>query len=496
MNTHLIALQLMAMQGLLGAFDTIYHHELTETLPQRFSARKELGIHSLRALIYCGLFIGLSAWEWHGFWSVLLLLVFGVEIFLTLWDFVIEDKTRLLPPTERVIHTILAMNGGAFIALLGLNTPLWLGQESALVWHEHGFLSHFLALCGVGVGLSGIRDGLAFFQLGKIQMKLQDQAPLHFSDVSESVLVTGGTGFIGQLLVRALLADNQRVTVLSRDAKRTAWLFDGKVTCIESMTELDKTQRIDVIINLAGARILGWRWTKARQAALRRSRVTLTNSVVDWIREAQTKPRLLCSASAIGYYGVQARRDQKSLDESSPSQNIFMSTLCQEWESAAERASEYGVRVCCMRFGLVLGQQGALPMMLLPIKLGIGGALGGGDQWHSWIHVQDLLRGIAHLWAQSKNSDNSVQDNSPLPEGGAYNFTAPESVTQKQFSQVAAKLLHRPCFISTPAFPIRLMLGEQADLLLEGQRVAPARLLQEGFSFRYPTLHEALENLL
>ena len=124
MNTHLLALQLVAAQGCLGAFDTIYHHELTEALPGRPTARRELSIHAVRALIYSALFIGLSAWEFHGWWALALLLVFSIEIGLTLWDFVVEDRTRLLPATERVTHTVLAMNGGAFIALLAWSASM------------------------------------------------------------------------------------------------------------------------------------------------------------------------------------------------------------------------------------------------------------------------------------------------------------------------------------------------------------------------------------
>ncbi|HWW71213.1 MAG TPA: TIGR01777 family protein, partial [Duganella sp.] len=134
MNTHLLALQLMAFQGCLGAFDTLYHHELTEALPGRASARRELSIHAARALIYSAMFIGLSSWSFQGLWAVVLLLVFVVEIVLTLWDFVVEDRTRLLPATERVTHTVLAMNGGAFIALLALNTPALAAMPTALVW--------------------------------------------------------------------------------------------------------------------------------------------------------------------------------------------------------------------------------------------------------------------------------------------------------------------------------------------------------------------------
>ncbi|MFZ6749899.1 TIGR01777 family oxidoreductase [Undibacterium sp. Ren11W] len=313
---------------------------------------------------------------------------------------------------------------------------------------------------------------------------------LHFNDRSENVLVTGATGFIGQQLVRALIADGQRVTVLSRNPKHATLRFDAKVNSISAMSELPNNYPLDVIINLAGARILGWRWTEKRKAELRRSRVALTDSILAWIARAKQKPRLLLSASAIGYYGIQEPGDQRELTEESPPQAIFMSQLCQEWEAAAHAASQYSVHVKCMRFGVVLGQQGALPMMLLPIKLGLGGALGRGTQWQSWIHVEDVLRGIAHLCTREQQADAGHIDD------GAYNFSAPECVTQKQFSQTAARILGRPCFMPTPGWPMRLALGEQAELLLEGQRVTPSRLQAQGFRFAYPDLESALKSLL
>jgi uncharacterized protein (TIGR01777 family) len=316
------------------------------------------------------------------------------------------------------------------------------------------------------------------------------QSTLHFNQQSENVLVTGATGFIGQQLVHALLADGQRVTVLTRNPKQAARTFDGKVNCINAMSELPDSYPLDIIINLAGARILGWRWTEKRKAELRRSRVALTDSIVAWIARAKQKPRLLLSASAIGYYGIQEPGDQRELTEECPPQAIFMSQLCQEWEAAARAANQYGVHVKCMRFGVVLGQQGALPMMLLPVKLGLGGALGSGRQWQSWIHVDDVLRGIAHLCIRDQQVDTANMDD------GAYNFSAPECVTQKRFSQAAARILGRPCFMPTPAWPMRLALGEQADLLLEGQRVVPSRLQAQGFRFAYPDLESALKNLL
>lgn len=479
MNTHLLALQLMAFQGCLGAFDTLYHHELTEALPGRATARRELAIHAVRATIYSALFIGLAGWAFHGVWALALLAVFTIEIVLTLWDFVVEDRTRLLPATERVTHTVLAMNGGAFIALLALNTPEWMAMPTALTWQPHGGLSVFLALCGVGVGVSGVRDAFAARAIGRLA--LREQAAFSFGEADRSFLITGATGFIGQCLVRALLRDGQRVTVLTRQARQAAWLFDGRVDCVDSMVQLPPSRRFDVVINLAGARILGWRWTAARRAALRASRVGLTDKLVAWIAAAEHKPALMVSASAIGYYGIQRHGDDAVLTEEAAPQPMFMSDLCREWEQAAQGAAAHGVRVACTRFGLVLGTQGALPMMLLPIKLGLGGPLGGGAQWLSWIHVDDVIGGIAHLCRSGG--------------AGVYNFTAPESLTQAQFSRVAAGVLHRPYGLPTPGWPMRLLLGEQADLLLEGQRVAPVRLLGEGYAFHYPHLDGALRSL-
>jgi uncharacterized protein (TIGR01777 family) len=251
------------------------------------------------------------------------------------------------------------------------------------------------------------------------------------------------------------------------------------------MDDLPASDRIDVIINLAGARILGWRWSEARKAELRRSRVALTERLVDWIAKAEHKPRLMISASAIGYYGVQPQASAEALNESSPPQDIFMSRLCQEWEAAAVRAREYGVQVACTRFGLVMGKGGALPPMLMPIRLGVGGRMGTGRQRMSWIHLHDLLRAMAHLWSLT-----------PTQADGAWNFTAPESPTQEEFARTAAHLAHRPCFMPTPALPVRLLLGQQADLLLEGQNVAPVRLQATGFSFRYPTMESALRDLM
>jgi uncharacterized protein (TIGR01777 family) len=478
-NTHLLALQLMAAQGCLGAFDTLYHHELTEALPQRATARRELAIHAVRATIYGVLFVGLSAWVWQGAWAWGLLALFGIEIVLTLWDFVVEDQTRLLPATERVTHTVLAINGGAFICLLVLGMPQALAAPSGFLYAPHGWLSVFLAWCGVAVLVSGLRDAFAARALpaGSAESVRFDGAP-------QTVLVTGATGFIGSSLVPALLASGHRVIVLSRQPRKAAWESGGAVRAVANMGELPAAENIDVVINLAGARILGWRWTERRKAVLRGSRAGLTRDVVDWIAAAVRKPRLMINASAVGYYGIQPQGSAQVLNEASPPQAIFMSQLCQEWEAAAVRAREHGVPVALARFGLVFGRGGALQGMLLPFRLGLGGRLGSGMQRNSWIHLHDLLAALAHVWRLGHHAD------------GAWNFTAPEHPSQLEFSQAAAAQLGRPGVLPTPAWPERLLLGEQSALLLEGAAIAPSRLLASGFSFRFPTLRQALADLL
>ncbi len=316
-------------------------------------------------------------------------------------------------------------------------------------------------------------------------------ARIRFGYTLQRILVTGATGFIGQRLVHALLANDHHVIILSRTPARAARLFGGGVESIGNMYELPLNSRIDIIINLAGARILGWRWTTQRKQILRQSRIQVTETIIAWIAAAYTKPRLLLSASAIGYYGIQKKGDSLAIAENATGQPIFMSQLCQDWEAAAHKASQYGVAVRCMRFGAVLGRQGALPMMTLPIKLGIGGRLGSGQQWFSWIHIDDLLRGVATVVSHCLQHGYAVAR--PID---AYNFVAPEAVSQLQFSKTAARVLRRPCFIPIASLPLRLLLGEQADLLLEGQRIMPQRLQSIGFDFLYPDLRSALRHIL
>ncbi|RYF32855.1 MAG: TIGR01777 family protein [Comamonadaceae bacterium] len=305
----------------------------------------------------------------------------------------------------------------------------------------------------------------------------------------QHVLVTGGTGFIGRLLVKALREDGHAVTVWAR--KPASAGFDAAVRCVRRLDDIPQTTAIDVVVNLAGAPIAGPRWSDARKAELLQSRVGTTDTLVGWIGQRSLKPSLLLSASAIGYYGVQPQDDPAELTESSPPQPVFMSELCQRWEAAAGAASRHGVRVACMRFGVVLGHHGSLPLLLLPVKLGVAGKLGTGRQCMSWIHVEDLLGAMKHVWRIAAEPDESTAPTTPQ----AWNFTAPGALPQSDFTRTAAEVLHRPFWFPTPGWPLRLALGEQADLMLEGQRVAPARLLASGFQFRFPDARSALQDL-
>ena len=305
------------------------------------------------------------------------------------------------------------------------------------------------------------------------------------------MLVTGGTGFIGRHLVRALGADGHRTSVWTRDPAAARQRLGADVDCVARLEDLREPP--GVVVNLAGARILGWPWTASRRHALLASREGLTRQLVDWIG-TQTRsdgwPGLLISGSAIGYYGVQSEGDDAELAEDAPPRPLFMSELCQRWEQAAQGATRHGWRLVRLRLGVVLGHQGALPQMLLPIRLGLGGPLAGGRQWCSWIHVEDVLRAIAFTWTQAE-AQKSAGDNMDT----VYNLTAPGAVRQREFARTAARILHRPCALPTPGLPMRLALGEQADLLLQGQRVVPRRLLERGFTFRFPDLPSALADL-
>lgn len=295
------------------------------------------------------------------------------------------------------------------------------------------------------------------------------------------IVVAGGTGFLGEPLVRRLVARGEDVTVLTRNPKKVA---AGRGVQWDARTQgawSNEVANADVVINLAGENIGDGRWTDARKQQLIDSRVHATNAVVEALRNAPPRERTLINASAVGIYGD---RGDETLDEQSPRGGGFLAEIVERWERAARAAEPYA-RLVLARFGVVLAPDGgALKKLLLPFKLGAGGPVGSGRQWMSWIDRADALRFVE--WA----IDNpSVR--------GVYNVTSPEPLRNRDFGRVLGRALHRPAVFPTPAFALRLAFGEMADeVLLGGQRVAPRRALDEGFEFARPTLAESLRSLL
>lgn len=479
-----LSFALLILQTLLGGCDNLWHHEITERLPTKRSAASELTLHAARELIYGCLFIQLAWLELHGSWVALVVVLIATEIVITLADFLVEDQTRHLPASERVLHTLLAINFGMLIIAFAPTLLHWWSQPTAIVRVSHGVYSWLFSLFAIGVIGWSIRNALAVLRLRRPPEWVRDPifARAMPSASSRTVLVSGGTGFIGGHLIRSLLARGDRVIVLTRNAERALDRFGPQVRIITTPSEVDEHERIDAVVNLAGAPILGLPWTQARRRKLIDSRVGTTRALVDLCGRLTRPPRVFISASAIGYYGLSAGDDP--LDENHPPQQIFQSRLCQEWERTADAASDVVSRVVKLRIGLVLARHGgALPQLARPVSLGLGAVLGSGKQWVSWIHIDDLIRVFEFAL------------DTPLLRG-ALNAVSPGAATHAQLQRVLAKVLHRPLWLRMPAGVVRGLLGEMSQLLVDGQRVIPARAIGAGFSFKHPNLGEALTHLL
>lgn len=295
------------------------------------------------------------------------------------------------------------------------------------------------------------------------------------------ILITGGTGFIGRELCKALYQEGHRLTVLSRQPEKVAALCGENTVPIASLDQLSPADRFDAIINLAGEPIFGPRWTIQRKRVLWDSRVNLTQQLVEYIRKTEHRPSVLISGSAIGYYGD--RGDAIVVEKDECGQD-FGASLCDAWERAALQAEQYGMRVCLLRTGLVMGPRGGfLQRMLLPFRLGLGGRIGNGQQWMSWVHLADH---VAITMMLLKSSELT----------GAFNLTAPNPVSNREFTYSLGRALKRPAILPLPAAVLRLVFGDMANLLLGGQRVLPERLLEAGFRFRFATLNDALQDVL
>jgi uncharacterized protein (TIGR01777 family) len=294
-----------------------------------------------------------------------------------------------------------------------------------------------------------------------------------------TVLVTGGTGFLGRHLCRALVAAGWQV-ILWRHRTALPPGLPG-VSQVASLDEIDARRPIDAVVNLAGARILGPPWTRRRRQLLLGSRIGTTTALMQWLSTRGARPLVLVSASAVGYYGV---RGEERLDEAATPQPVFQSELCRRWEEAALRCRDLGMRCVLLRFGVVLGSDGgALPAFARPARFGGAAVMGAGTQGFPWIHVDDAVALIT--WSIGRADIE-----------GPVNAVAPEAVSQRQLQQALCDVLRRPLWLRVPAWPLRLALGEMAQLLVDGQYVVPARAQAAGFVFAHPGLRDALSSLL
>jgi len=296
-----------------------------------------------------------------------------------------------------------------------------------------------------------------------------------------NILMTGGTGFIGTALSRRLAAAGHTIVFYVRDRTRAAVRLGRDNRFVTDVDQIAAHEAIDAIVNLAGAPIAGSLWSTAYRRRLVDSRIGTTKALVDLARRLERPPKVIISASAAGYYGDGGER---LLTEEEPAEDIFMSTLCQRWEHAAEEIRSLGVRLAIPRISVVLGTDGgAFPSLVRPLRFGLGAVIASGNQYFPWIHKTDLLRMIEYML------DNEDID-------GPFNAAAPDARTQRDFNRAIADHLGRPMFLRAPAVALKVPLGELSDLFLKGQRMSVDRILGTGFRFDYPDLPAALDDLL
>ena len=293
--------------------------------------------------------------------------------------------------------------------------------------------------------------------------------------------ITGSSGLIGGALAERLAAGGHEV---SRLVRRGADAAQREIAWNPEYGEIDPAplEGLDAVVHLAGQNIASGRWDTAMKGSIGRSREAGTRLLCEALAQRKARPKVLVSASAVGFYG---NRDDEELNEESETGQGFLAGVCQEWEKATEAAEKAGIRVVRLRIGVVLSASGgALARMLRPFRLGLGGPLGGGRQWMSWIALDDLLAAVEHALATE-----SLR--------GAVNATAPEPVRNREFARTLGRVLKRPALFPAPAWAIRRAFGEMGQaLLLDGQRVLPKKLLANGFQFEYGELEPALRHLL
>ena len=472
---------LICLHVLMGVIDTIYHHELMEKLAWKTSQADELKLHGIRNFFYAIIYLCFGVVTPTGVWAYLLIAVLIIEVCITLVDFVEEDNSRKLPASERVLHTILALNFGAILVLF---VPmLWLlgVEKTALLINWYPWWSAFCITISLMAILMGLRDLHASARLTKLLQKPMIDL-ISPSAERKNVLVTGATGFIGSALVHALQTAGYDVIAYSRTMDR-AHTFKSPVTFITDLEQLSVDTNIEVIINLAGETTAA-RWTPKYKDKMLDSRLNTTKSIIALIGRLRKKPKLLISGSAIGIYGTNPT-DTNEDDQPAALDGSFSQTLCQLWEAEAAAATEYGVRVVLLRMGMVIDPNGGpLAAMLVPTELGGGAVFGDGKHMMSWITRDDLMRLIGHII-----NDQSIE--------GPLNAVAPNPISNHEFVTTLASCLRRPTLLRIPKFFFTHVIGDFGkEILLADQDVLPITALMHGFEFNHPSIGLALSDLL
>jgi len=295
------------------------------------------------------------------------------------------------------------------------------------------------------------------------------------------IFITGGTGLIGSVLIHNLIKKGHKVTVLTRDIYKGRKKFGDKVGYCTSLEDIKSLDGYDSVINLAGEPIIGKRWTERQKEKLCNSRWDITRKLGELIKNSDIPPTVFISGSAVGYYGAQ---NEHILKESAEPHGGFTFRLCKKWEELALEVRSEHTRVCVLRTGIVLSKKGGmLSMLSLPFRFGLGSTFGKGTQYISWIHIQDMVNAIIFLLN--------------MPEAqGIFNLTAPHPVTNKRFSNILSATLYRPRIFRIPAFVLKLIMGEAATMVVDGQRVVPQHLQDLHYHFLYGHLDDALANIL
>lgn len=310
-----------------------------------------------------------------------------------------------------------------------------------------------------------------------------------------NIFITGGTGFIGRHLIDLLISSGYKITITSRKPESYGFLLSSNIKIIKWRGEIsheliEAIEESDAIINLAGENIAGdnmvefikIRWTSETKARLTDSRVGLGRIITEAIKKARKKPKLLIQASAVGYYG---NAGNDILTEDSPPGNDFLANLCVEWENSTKAIEAFGIRRLVIRTaGMVMGnKKGSFPHLVLPFRFFVGGPIGNGRQWSSWIHIEDQIHIIKYLIENDRTQ-------------GIYNLSAPEMVQNYQVSKIIGEILHRPSFIPLPGNILKIIFGDKSTLLTASQRQSSQKLQNSGYNFIYPNFRSAAENLL